>query len=161
MNRLIVAVDRKLGLAKHGFMPWNIPEDEQFFTDKTKSEGGITLTGHGTFKTFKGPLVDRQNYILTRQDIKIEGVSIVHELEQFLDDFKDQVVWVVGGAKVFEQVMALGRADELYITHIDADFGCDQFFPAYEDRFELQEKSERREQNGFFYTYARYTKKAT
>ena len=153
-------MDRKRGMAKNRGMPWSIPEDEKFFTDQTKTHGGHVLTGGATFRdAYKNkPLAGRHNYILTRHPDPIEGAEVINDLEKFLAEFKEDL-WVSGGAAVFEQVMALGRADELYITHIDADFGCDQFFPEYEG-FELVSESEPREQNGFHFKYAVY-KKAT
>src|SRR5580704_9200504 len=106
MNRLIIAIDRKRGLAKQGFMPWNIPEDEQYFTDKTKNLGGNVLTGATTFRgAYQGkPLAGRQNFILTHDTTPIEGATLVHDLDKFLLDFKDQDLWIAGGAGVFEQV---------------------------------------------------------
>jgi dihydrofolate reductase len=160
MIRLIAAIDRKRGLAKHGFLPWYIPEDEQYFTDQTKTHGGHVLTGAVTFKnTYKGrPLVKRQNYILTHDTAPIEGVTLVHDLDRFLEDFQDKDLWVAGGSKVFEEIIQAGEADELYLTHIDADFRCDQLFPEYENTFTLAEESEPHEQNGFTFRYARYIK---
>jgi dihydrofolate reductase len=161
MIRLIAAIDRSRGIAKNGGMPWNIPEDEKFFTDQTKSLGGHVLTGGTTFReAYKSqPLADRQNYILTRNPEPIEGAVVVNDLEKFLADFKNDL-WVAGGAKVFEEVIKLKKADELYLTLIDADFGCDTIFPEYSG-FELIEQGERREQNGFFFSYARFGRKAT
>jgi dihydrofolate reductase len=160
MIRLIAAIDRQRGLAKHGILPWFIPEDEKYFSDQTKTYGGHVLTGGTTFRnTYNNkPLVDRHNYILTHQTEPIEGAEIIHDLTKFLDDFRDKDLWVAGGTEVFEQVMRAGKADELYLTHIDADFGCDQFFPAYEKDFKLIERSESHHQNGFSFTYARYAK---
>lgn len=162
MNRLIVAVDRELGLAKHGFFPWNIPEDEQYFTDQTKTFGGHVLTGGITFrKTYiNGPLEGRKNYILTHDTAPIPGATVVNDLTKFLRDFEGRDLWIAGGSQVFDQVMKAGKADELYITHIDADFKCDQFFPEYEKDFKLVEKSEPHEQNGFHFYYAKYVPKA-
>jgi dihydrofolate reductase len=160
MIRLIAAIDRRRGLAKHGILPWYIPEDEKYFTDQTKTHGGHVLTGSTTFKnTYKGrPLKERQNYILTHDTTPIAGVTLVHDLGQFLKDFGGKDLWIAGGAGVFEEVMKAGQADELYLTHIDADFHCDQLFPEYEDGFKLVEQGEPREQNGFHFTYARYAK---
>jgi dihydrofolate reductase len=160
MIRFIAAIDRQRGIAKYGGMPWYIPEDEKYFTTQTKTRGGNVLTGGKTFRdTYKGkPLVDRQNYILTRRDDSIEGVILVHDLRKLLDEFKNKELWVSGGAEVFAQIMNVGGADELYLTHIDADFGCDQFFPEYKDEFKLIEQSEVREQNGFKFTYAQYAR---
>lgn len=160
MILFIAAIDRKRGIAKNGNMPWSIPEDERYFTTQTKTRGGNVLTGGTTFRnTYKGkPLVERQNYILTRKDEPIPGATLVHDLDALLDDFKDKDLWVSGGAEVFKEIMDKGRADELYLTHIDADFHCDQFFPEYEDKFKKVEESEVHEQNGFRFTYAKYVR---
>jgi dihydrofolate reductase len=159
MIRLIAAIDRQRGIGKDGKIPWSIPEDEQYFTDQTKTHGGIVLTGARTFReTYHGPLADRQNYILSRHDEAIEGAEVVHDLAKFLADFEGKDVWIAGGGAVFEQVMQAGKADELYLTHIDADFDCDRFFPEYEGKFQLAEQSKPHEQNGLHFYYARYTK---
>ncbi len=158
MIRFIAAIDRKRGIAKHGGLPWSIPEDEKFFTTQTKTLGGNVLTGGTTFRdTYKGkPLADRQNYILTHKSEPVEGVILVHDLNKLMEEFKDKDLWVSGGAEVFKEIIDAGKVDELYLTHIDADFGCDQFFPEYEAGFKKTEESEVREQNGFRFTYAKY-----
>lgn len=156
MIRLIVAVDRKMGMAKHGGQPWYIPHDEHYFTEKTKSLGGYNLIGKTTYETFKGPLKDRKNFVLTPSDTPIEGAELIHNLETFLRDYKDRDIWVVGGANVFKQVIDMGYADELYITHIDADFGCHLSFPEYKNNFELKEQTDWMEENGFRFRYAIY-----
>jgi dihydrofolate reductase len=160
MIRLIAAIDRKRGLAKNGVMPWKIPEDEKYFTNQTKTHGGNVLTGSTTFwNTYHGkPLVKRHNYILTHKDTPIAGAVVVHDLDRLLEEFSGKELWVAGGAEVFKQIMAAGKADELYLTLIDADLGCDQFFPEYEKDFKLAERSEPREQNGYRFTYDRYVR---
>ncbi len=161
MNRLIASMDRKQGIAKHGFQPWSIPEDEARFTELTKSEGGICLIGSTTFKTFqKGPLASRQNYVLTHDKTPIEGVTLVHNLEAFFKEFVNNNIWVIGGANVFAQVMELDQADELLLTRVEADFNCSQFFPDFSKGYQLQEQSELLEQNGFIFSYATYVKTA-
>jgi dihydrofolate reductase len=158
MIRLIAALDRKRGIAKQGFQPWSIPEDTQYFKDMTKQFGGIVLVGSTTYKTFDGPMSDRQNFVLTRDKESIPGAELVHNLEKFLNEYQDKDIWVIGGANVFSQVMEMGRADELYITNIDADFGCNQYFPEYEGRYNLLKRSELHEQNGFIFSYATFAK---
>ncbi len=161
MIRLIAALDRKRGIGKNGGIPWSIPEDAQFFTDATKTHGGNVLTGGRTFReTYtNGPLEGRHNYILTRHEEAIPGTTVVHDLTKLLEEFKGKDLWVSGGAEVFAAIMSAGHADELYLTHIDAEFGCDRFFPEYESDFKLVEKGEPRQQNGFHFYYAKYLKK--
>jgi dihydrofolate reductase len=158
MIRFIAAIDRQRGLAKHGGMPWFIPHDETFFTEQTKSHGGHVLTGGATFRdAYKSkPLKHRTNYVLTHDETPIEGVTLVHDIDAFMKDFDQADLWVAGGAQVFQPLLDKGYADELYITHIDADFGCDQFFPEYEAQYTLIQQSEAHEQNGFHFTYATY-----
>jgi dihydrofolate reductase len=162
MIRLLAAIDRGRGLAKHGVLPWCIPEDEKYFTDQTKSLDGHVLSGGVTFRqTYGGrPLVDRHNYILTRDPTPIAGATVVNDLTKFLNEFKAEDLWVAGGGVVFEQIMKLGRAEVLYLTHIDAYFACDTLFPEYDPAdYVLTQKSQPREQNGFHFTYAVYTRK--
>lgn len=159
MIRLIAAIDRERGIAKHGAIPWSIPEDEQFFSDETKKYGGHVLSGKRTFETYQGPLAGRHNYILTHQADPAPGAELVHDLPAFLASFKDRDLWVAGGADVFHEVLKLGLGDELYLTHVDARFGCDRFFPSYESDFTENSRSEVREQNGFRFYYARYTRR--
>jgi len=160
MIRLIVAIDSKRGIAKHGFQPWYIPDDDAYFITQTKSRGGNVLVGGTTFRdSFKNkPLVERTTYLLTRNEQPIDGVELVHDLNTWLEGRGNKDVWVVGGSSVYQQVIDTGKADELYITQIEANFGCDQFFPEYEEKFRLISQSERRTQNGFHFTYNCYTK---
>lgn len=159
MIRSIVAIDQQRGLAKRGFQPWFIPDDEKYFTDETKKFGGIVLYGKRTFELsmLGKPLAERQNYIVTHDTTPIPGAYVVNDLNKFFEEHHRQDVWVVGGAQIFEQTMAI--ADELYITKIKADFGCDQLFPKYEAAFELAEASDMHTENGFLYTYTIYKRK--
>jgi dihydrofolate reductase len=160
MIRLIAAIDLKRGIAKHGYMPWSIPEDEAYFSEQTKTYGGNVLTGGVTFRdSYKGkPLKDRTNYVLSRNVQPIEGVQVVNDLMAWLATMGNKDIWVAGGANVFQQIIDAGKADELYITHIDADFGCDQFFPDYQAKFRLVKQSDTHSQNGFNFTYAIYAR---
>jgi dihydrofolate reductase len=161
MIRLIAAIDRKQGIAKQNVIPWHIPEDQAFFDSETKKHGGHVLTGGVTFRvTYSGkPLADRQNYILTHETQPIKGAKVINDLAAFLPEFRGKDLWVSGGAAVFDGIMELGYGDELLLTHVDADFGCDRFFPHYKKTFKLVEQSKPREQNGFHFTYSRYIRK--
>ncbi len=160
MIRLIAAFDRQRGIAKQGFMPWNIPSDLAYFAAKTKSDGGMILVGSTTFKTFKAPLVDRTNFVLTSDKTPIEGVELVHDLNKFLQPYSqtDQHIWVIGGANVFAQVIEADLADEISATQIEADFGCSQFFPSLPDTFQVVSESDLHEENGFIFKYVVYTR---
>lgn len=155
MIRIIVALDQKRGIAKHGGQPWYIPSDEQYFKEMTSSKGGVVLMGQKTLEAIGHPLENRANFVLSREARQAEGLTYIQDIDKFFGEQTGDV-WVIGGASVFSQ--AINVADELYITHIQADFGCDQQFPEYEHVFEERSSSELHTQNGFIYTFHIYGK---
>lgn len=161
MIRVIVAVDRKFGIAKAGMQPWHIPDDEAYFSRQTKTFGANVLMGNTTLKTMGKSLKGRTNYVLSRSTLSNKDVVAVNNLEKCLEEFGDDNLWIIGGASLYEQVLGFNAVDELYITHIDANFNCDKFFPQFDaTEFNLQKQTEIKRQNGFAYTYAVYKKVA-
>jgi dihydrofolate reductase len=152
MIRFIVAVDQKLGMAKDGKQPWHLPTDEKYFLDETQKYGGVVVMGRSTFEVIGHPLKERRNIILSRKLQQAEGVEVVASLEEALRIAPD--VWVIGGASIFAQT--LESADELYVTHIEADYGCDQFFPNFKDQFELASESQVHHENGVNFKFCIY-----
>lgn len=156
MIRMIAAIDRKRGIAKGGVQPWFIPGDDKYFVDQTSKFGAEVLMGSKTYQVIGHPLKDRRNFVVTREAAAVSGAEVVNDLEGFLKSF-ERDLWVVGGASIFEQ--ALPFADELYLTHIEADFGCDQFFPDYTDSFMQFNEESLQEENGFIFKYTVFVKK--
>lgn len=162
MIRLIAALDDKRGIAKNGAMPWNVSEDEQYFTEQTKKYGGHVLTGGRTWREAykEKPLQDRINYVYTRNQTPINGVKVINDLDKFLVQNGEQDLWVAGGGELFAQMIDKDLPMELYLTHIKGDYQCDTFFPEYADEirgFKLKSQSESRTQNGFEFYYAIYS----
>jgi len=152
MIRHIVALDTKRGIAKDGEQPWHLPTDSQYFRDQTKLYSGVVLMGRKTFEVMGAALPDRQNYVLTRDErFTADNVRVVHDLDAFMATHKD--VWIIGGANVYEKTIHL--ADELYITEIDEDFACDQFYPAY-DSFIARKSGPLQTENGISFRYKVY-----
>lgn len=156
MIRFIVALDRSLGMAKNWVQPWFVPDDEKYFLEQTKQYGGEVLMGSRTYEVIGHPLKDRHNYIVTRDAVMVPGAEVVNDLDSFMQNWKRDL-WVIGGGSIFSQT--LKYADELYVTHIDAEFKCDVFFPKFDDSFMPLDEGELKEQNGFIYRFAVYTKK--
>lgn len=151
MIRLIAAIDRRRGIAKNGDQPWQIPADTMHFRQQTLKHGGSVVMGRKLYELIGHPLSGRRNLVLSQTQERIEGVEVIHDLS-ILDTSGD--VCIIGGEAVFAQTIE--RADELYLTHIEADFGCDQFFPEFEQDFQLLQEDPLREQNGFLFRYCVY-----
>jgi dihydrofolate reductase len=154
MLRLIAAIDRKRGIAKSGVQPWRIPRDEVHFKQQTLEHGAVVLMGKKTFDLIGHPLPGRRNIVISQTPESMEGIEFVQDLS-ILNALSD--VWIIGGESVFAQT--IGRADELYLTHIEADFGCDQFFPEFVPDFELLREVPLQEQNGFLFRHCVYSRR--
>lgn len=152
MIRLIAAIDQKRGIAKDGRIPWHLPTDEQYFLQKTNQDGGVVLMGRATFEAIGHPLKERRNIVISKSLGPAEGVEVMNDLQQALHAASD--VWVIGGAAIFEQTLSF--ANELYITRIETDAGCDRFFPEFEKEFEPAGKSKPYNENGLTFRLCVY-----
>lgn len=155
MIRAIAALDENRGIGLRGKTPWHIPDELRYF--KARTEYGVVVMGRLTYELFTEPLVNRRNIVISRSlQIPRPGFELLHDLAILLNN-PDTDIWVIGGAELFK--MALAYCDELYLTHVTGDFGCDRFFPPYEADFVLQGRLPEQSQNGYSYYHAIYQHK--
>lgn len=120
MISLILAMDRNRLIGKDHDLPWNYPEDLQYF--KKTTFGKTVLMGRETFlsilKRNHKPLPGRHSVIASRRPFVHEGVEVVGDLFGYLKTPRTEEVFVIGGKTIYE--LAFPLADRLYITYIDA-----------------------------------------
>ena len=137
----IVAIDRNFAIGKGRKLPWHYSADMKFFKETTI--GNAVVMGRRTWETLKGPLRDRQNFVLTANGnvADADGVVVVNNIDAVLDRAKDLDchLFVIGGAKVYEVLMP--RIERWIVTEIPLNIeGADTFMPAnFLDGFELYE----------------------
>ena len=128
---LIAAVAKNNCIGKNNKIPWNIPEDFQYF--KKTTLGKTCVMGKATFESILGylgrPLPGRQTVVLTSdKNFKApNGVRIFYSLDDVWAKLKDEEVFICGGADIYRQT--INRADVLYITWVDQEPDGDVFFP--------------------------------
>lgn len=126
MINLIVAVDQHLLIGNSAGLPWYIPEDLKYFRDVTR--GKTVIMGRKTFESIGRPLPNRVNVVVSRKALAIEGVFVIHDLEEYLQKVdKNEDIFIIGGAEIYQ--LAYPYVDRLYITHIDYSFTGDIYFP--------------------------------
>ena len=124
----IVAVYSDWGIGAKGTQPLVIPADRKRF--RTLTEGAAVIVGRKTLEDFPGgrPLKNRHNIVITRQDIEIEGASVVHTTEEAAAvSAQYETCFVIGGDSVFRQFFPY--LDTVHVTKIDAAPASDSFFP--------------------------------
>ncbi len=154
--KLIAAIDNKLGIAKDAKLPWDLPSDRKYFRDHIKA--GPVVMGWNMFARNKfKPFGDGDNTILTRRDTEaIPGVWVAHDAEEFFKTRKEDI-WVAGGGQIYKQ--ALSYATRLYLTRVEGDFGCDLFFPEFEQDFRLVSEEPVQTENGISFRYQIWQRK--
>jgi dihydrofolate reductase len=152
MIRAIAAIDDKQGIAAKGKTPWAIPADIHYFRDQT--EGKTVVMGREMYTEFSDPLSGRSNVVVSHTLESVRpGFQLVHDIDTFLKQAVEDV-WIIGGAGLYESV--LGYCDELYLTHVQGDFDCDRFFPAYEGTFALKQESAWQNDGKYTYKFSLY-----
>ncbi|MDR2890286.1 MAG: dihydrofolate reductase [Alistipes sp.] len=129
MISVIVAVARGGVIGAGGVMPWHISEDLQMF--KRVTSGHPVVMGRRTFESLGRPLPKRTNVVITRQtDYRAEGCTVVHSLDRAIGLFPpEEEIFVIGGGEIYAGAMPL--ADRFYLTHIEAEYEGDTFFPEW------------------------------
>ena len=124
----IVAVYDDWGIGANGTQPVAVAADRKFFRNITK--GATVIVGRKTMLDFPGgrPLPNRRNIVLTRQELQLEGVEIVHSTAQAAELAKnDEKVFVIGGGSVYTEM--LPQCEKVYVTKVHAIPDSDTFFP--------------------------------
>ena len=167
---LIVATDLKGGMGYQGKLPWNLPGDMKFFQKTTIQTDNIqfrnmAVMGRVTWDSIPDkhrPLQGRKNVVITRnKDFKApEGVTVAHSIEEAMKAVDDRVadVFVIGGAKIFDQFMKKRKIDGIYLTRIKKEYRCDTHFPKIPKAFKPEKLGEGQD-GDVKYEYLLYKKK--
>ncbi|WP_428644641.1 dihydrofolate reductase [Roseibium sp.] len=165
---LIAAVPRNGIIGADNDMPWRLPTDLKRF--KKITLGKPVVMGRKTFLSFGGkPLPGRPHVIISRDpDYAPDGAETAASLEAALDRARDLAmelgtdeIVVMGGGQIYAQ--AIGLADRLEITEVDAEPEGDTVFPDIdralwvETNRERGVRSEKDSANFTFVTYRRKT----
>ena len=130
---MIAAVSSNGVIGRDGDMPWRLSTDLKRF--KAVTMGCPIIIGRKTFLSFGGkPLPGRQNIVISRSQYEADGITHCFSLESAIEtaketarnDNKDEI-FIVGGGQIYD--LAMSVADQLYITHIDAEIDGDTKFP--------------------------------
>lgn len=132
---MIAAMSSNRVIGKNNDLPWHLPDDFQFFKDKT--HGHYVIMGRRNFeslpKKFK-PLPNRTNVVLSRNDqFQAEGIITVKDLNSALHLAKEAgetEAFIIGGGQIYE--IGLSYADCIYLTEIDANIIGDTYFPEFD-----------------------------
>lgn len=132
--KIIAAIDRQNAIGVDNQLPWSLPKDLAYFKAETK--GCPVVMGYNTAKSLPFALPGRRNIVLSskNQPAPYPGMEVYPSWEKAhaaLDLSNPPVVWVIGGARVYEAFLPI--ADEIHLTHVDTVVSrADAFFPIWD-----------------------------
>lgn len=159
----IVAVDNNWGIGKEGDLLFHIPGDMKYFKETTA--GKVVVMGDVTLASLPGgkPLPNRTNIVLSdKPNFEAEGTLICRSLDELfllLQKYKDEDVFVIGGASIYNLLMEYCK--KAYITKINAIKDADKFIHNIDNmpNWELVSSSKKHEHNGVEYVFCVYQNK--
>lgn len=165
---LIVAVDQNMGIGKDGTLAWNLPEDRKYFSKITTETASpelrnAVIMGRLTWESIPAkykPLPGRINIVLSSNpDLELpDDVLLFGSLDEALAALstsnKIDQIFVIGGAKLYEEALFHLDLERIYLTRIEADFDCDTFFPdQIPEDFEIISATELMESDSLEYSF--------
>ena len=162
----IACLDKNNGIGKDGKLLISIPEDMKYFRETTKDS--IVVMGRKTLFSFKdkAPLKNRINVVFTNNDNLIseyknyDNIFFVKneiELQKILEKFCDKRVFLIGGAKIYNDL--IDKCDTALITRVDKSFDADCFFPDLsKHNFKIVKESETFTYEDIKYRFVTYQK---
>ena len=114
---IIAAVDKNWAIGKNNELLVRIPMDQKFFRETTT--GKVVVMGRKTLESFPNglPLKNRTNIVLTHNlAYQVKDAIVVHSMEELhreLEKYDTNDVYVIGGQKIYEQLL-----DECDVAHI-------------------------------------------
>jgi len=161
MISLIAAIGKNNEIGKGNTLLWNMPVDMKYFRDTTR--GHAVIMGRKTFLSIGYPLPNRRNIVITRdKEYNTEGIEIVYSLDEAIEKIKNEnESFIIGGAEIYKQ--SINKADKLYITEINSEFGdADTFFPIIDKEIWKETKRadcKKDDKNPHDYSFVEYEKK--
>lgn len=142
--KLIAAMCSDGGMGYKGRLPWpHCKADMSHFAKRTTGGGNnAVVMGKKTWDSIPArPLRNRANLILsssgpptTMHSDSEHWFATMSDLFAHLESANYDEVWIIGGASIYEQFLAMHangeiNIDEMCITTMEGRFECDAFFP--------------------------------
>lgn len=134
---IIAAVAKNRVIGKDNDLPWDLPNDMQFFKDRTK--GHHVLTGRKNYDSIPEkyrPLPGRPNIVITTNTAyEAPGAHVFNNMEEGIAFAKangEDELFIIGGGQIYQQALDNNLVDKLFLTRIDVEAEGDVRFPEFD-----------------------------
>lgn len=153
---MIAAVGRNLELGKNNDLIWHFKEDMKFFKNTTM--GHTVIMGRKTFESLPKALPGRKNIVLSlNPNYTADSAEVISSVEEAVKLSKDSEIFVIGGGKVYELMLAY--ADKIYLTEIEDECkDADTYFPTFDKKIYKREVIASYEVDSIKFSHILYSK---
>lgn len=138
---IVVTYDKNLVIGNNGILPgWELLADMKHFKELTI--GCAVIMGRKTFESFPHPLLQRDNYIITKNKSYIPKSSndrtfVCDSLLSAVNRAADRGVYrifIIGGGEIYKAALELELVRKMIITIVDGEFEGGTYFPRIDPR---------------------------
>jgi dihydrofolate reductase len=142
---MILITDSEYGISKHNKIPWHFKEDLQFFNKITSHN--VCIMGSTTAKDLGKPLRNRINIVISSNDdckdlgklranYDYNDFIVVRSIDEALKEARryEKEIFIVGGSRLYNQMLKSPLLSKIYYTHINQSFDCDNIVEPILDR---------------------------
>jgi len=133
---MIAAIDKHHGIGKNNNIPWHLPKDFKHFKQTTLNK--CILMGRSTYDSIGRPLPKRTTIIMTKnKDYSLNHPNVrvandMYDVSYILHSMNFHEIYICGGQQIYE--LFLPEADELILSMLMKEYGCDRFFPDIDEK---------------------------
>ena len=131
--KLIVAASENNVIGIENGLPWNLPDDMNFF--KRKTLNSVVIMGRKNYLSIPEkfrPLKNRTNIIITKNTgFKAKDCVVTNSLEKAIElgEKEKKDIFIIGGGMVYQYAIQNELVDLIYLTRVHAKIKGDTFFP--------------------------------
>lgn len=146
----IVAMAQNRVIGRNGRLPWKIPEDWEFFLNKTLS--GTLIMGRTCYEAFEKHCAERDVIVCSRTQTSFAHARRAASLDEAIAEADktsgDEPIWICGGEGIYRDTFPI--ADCLYLTLVEAKVPGDAFYPeGWEEFFPTIIESRKSQSGGY------------
>ncbi len=126
---IIACIGKNYELGNNGDLIYHIKEDLNFFRNYTN--GKKIVMGMKTFKSLPKLLPNRTHIVLTRQNITLPELTVLHSIEEAYNYLKlfDEEIMIIGGSSIYKEF--LRYASKMILTEVESEEEADTYFPRF------------------------------
>ncbi len=122
-----VAENGVIGAGDH--MPWDIPEEYEYFLETIRGE--TVIMGRKSHEIFGNDLTSRHTIVVSRSEAPAGGALVVHSLDRAyrVAESLGFEVYCAGGGSIYRA--ALDLSNRMLLSEIQGEFPGDVTFPRF------------------------------